>query len=485
MKNIYIIIVFTLLSATAFAQNKPVNNSKQSEEIVFLTTNDIHGNIGNFARMAFVVDSIKKIYDNVFILNAGDLFSGNPIVDMYPEKGFPMIDIMNKIGYTVSAIGNHEFDYGQEVLKKRMSEAKFPFICANIISKSGIISTPDAFYKLKTKNNLNITILSVIDNSANGKPETHPTRIVGLEFPDPIPTALKYKYLASKSDLLVALTHIGLENDVELAKQMPEINLIVGGHSHTIIDSLMMVNGVLITQTGGKLRYLGEIKLVLQNGKITDKSYKLIDLKAQGGINQDIKKLADSYSKNPMLNQVLAKAKTKLTGNEELGCFYTDALREMNHFDIVFQNSGGIRIHEIPEGDITVETIYKMDPFGNYLMGLDMTTDEIRSLIKASFKDGGSNLRVSGIHYTIFKENNSVKEIQLTDYNEKPIDENRKYFVGMNDYILNTFQFVHSDKGKSQGVTTAEVIMEYLKKVGEINYSGEKRSFLKDLDNKN
>jgi 5'-nucleotidase / UDP-sugar diphosphatase len=229
---------------------------------------------------------------------------------------------------------------------------------------------------------------------------------------------------------------------------------------------------------------VGEIIITINDNKITGKSYKNISLKGKTNVNEEIKTLVKSYSQNPMLNEVLGKAKVKLSGNEELGCFYTDALREMNHFDMVFQNSGGIRIHDIPEGDITVETIYKMDPFGNYLMGLDMTAEEIKSLIKNSSKEGDINLRVSGIQYTIVKENKLIKEIQLTDYNGKPIDENRKYFVGLNDYILSTYQFPHTDKGKSQGVTTAQVVMEYLKKVGEINYSGVKRTFVKDLEAK-
>ena len=481
MKKLYILALVLTISFRISAQK----NSDKTEEIVFLSTNDIHGSIGNFARLAFVVDSIKKIYDNVFLLNAGDLFTGNPMVDMHKEKGFPVIDLMNKVGYSAATIGNHEFDYGQEVLNLRMKDAKFPFICANIVNKDGKLNTPKPYYQLKSKNNLNINILSVIDNSANGYPETHPSKIVGLQFPDPIQTALKYKKLSKKNNLLIALTHIGIENDLVLAKQMPEIDLIIGGHSHTFIDSLMIVNGVMITQVGGKLNFLGEIKLTVQKGKILDKTYKVISLKGKTNVNNEIKNLVNSYNQNPLLKEVLGKAKAKLSGKEELGCFYTDALREMSHFDIVFQNSGGIRISEIPEGEITVETIYKMDPFGNYLMGLNMSVDEIKSLIRASFKEGDINLRVSGIHYTIVKENNSIKEIQLTDYEGKPIDENKTYFVGMNDYILSTSQFTHADKGKSQGVTTAEVVMDYVKKVGEINYSGVKRTFLKDLNAKN
>ncbi len=484
MKKIYLITAILFIAISAKTQDKKLKNSK-TEEIVFLHTNDIHGSIANFARLAFIVDSIRAIYKNVYLLNAGDLFTGNPMVDMSEEKGYAVIDLMNKVGFNVSAIGNHEFDYGQEVLKKRIGEANFPFICANIINENGIIKIPEPYIKLKTKGNLNITILSILDNSANGYPETHPSKLKGLKFPDPIPTILKYKKLAKKSDLFIALTHLGIENDKVLAAQMPEIDLIIGGHSHTVIDSILLVNGVMIAQAGSKLKSVGEIKLSILKGKIIDRTYKLISLKGKQNINPEINDLVYKYSQNPLLKEVLGKAKTKLAGNEELGCFYTDALRNTKQFDIVFQNSGGIRINEIPEGDITLETIYKMDPFGNYLMSVNMKTDEIRSLITYSFRNHEIELRVSGINYTIVKENNSIKEILLTDYQGNPIDENKTYNVGMNDYILSTYQFKHNDKGSSQGVTTAEVVMEYLKKVGEIDYKGVKRAFLKDLDVKN
>jgi len=485
MLKIHLLSAFILLAYTANSQEIKSNLNKHTDEIVILHTNDIHAQIDNFARLAFVLDSIRKIYKNVYLLNAGDIFTGNPMVDMSPEKGFAVIDLMNRMNYHVSAFGNHEFDYGQEVLAKRINEAKFPFICANLINENSRLKTPKPFIKFKSNNQIDICILSVLDNSANGLPETLPSRLTGLKFSDPIVTAQKYSKLARKSDLFIALTHIGIENDTILAGKMPEIDLIVGGHSHTNIDSIMMVNGVMIAQTNGRLRNLGEIKIKIDNGQIIEKSYKLINLRSKVNVNNEIKELTQQYSQNEILKEVLAKAKVKLSGNEEIGSFYTDALRNTFHFDMAFQNSGGIRINEIPEGDITMETIYRMDPFGNYLMGIHLDAEEIRSLIKYSFRNGRIDLRVSGIQYTIVKENEAIKEIIITDDSGNLIDENKSYFVGMNDYILSTYQFSHNDNGNSMGITTAEVIIEYLKKTGEINYSGVKRTNMQDLNKVN
>ncbi|MFN8257440.1 MAG: bifunctional UDP-sugar hydrolase/5'-nucleotidase [Bacteroidales bacterium] len=480
MKKTISLIIAILVTIYIQGQNVNKDLPDNQIEIVILHTNDIHAQIDNFGRLAFVTDSIRKLHKNVFLLSAGDLFSGNPMVDMSPEKGFAVIDLMNRTGFNASALGNHEFDYGQEVLKKRLGEASFPFLCANIKDKKHILVNILPSIKLKLPDNTNLFIFSVLDNSANGIPETHPSKVKGLTFNDPIKTAKKTIKKAGKQDLILALTHLGIQNDTLLADDLPQIDLIVGGHSHTYIDSIYIRNGVMIEQVGARLRNLGEIKLLVKDGQILNKSYKIINLRGKANINQEIDELVKKYNNNEMLQEVLGQAEQKITGSEELGCFYTDALRSTFNFDIAFQNSGGIRINEIPKGNITLETIYRMDPFGNYLVSVNLTTKEIRSLIESTSREGKINLRVSGMQYRLVMENNKLKQIDLMDYDGNPLDESKIYKVGMNDYILSTFKFQHQDKGSSLGVTTAEVIIGYLKKTGKIDYSGVVRTFIKN-----
>ncbi len=122
------IVVSILLSSCA--------KQIEKEEITLLYTNDIHSKIDNFDKLGYLVDSIEKSNKNVFLLSSGDIFSGNPVVDKYNEKGLPIIDLMNKVGFDASSIGNHEFDYGQNVLDQRISDADFDFICANFSSEN-------------------------------------------------------------------------------------------------------------------------------------------------------------------------------------------------------------------------------------------------------------------------------------------------------------------------------------------------------------
>src|SRR5882757_9215866 len=104
------VILCFIIQSTAFSQ-------PGTHEVIIISTNDVHGRIDNFSRMAAYVNSLKKINKDVLVFNAGDLVNGNPVVDEAKEKGFPIFDLMNSIPYTVSCPGNHEFENGETVLQ--------------------------------------------------------------------------------------------------------------------------------------------------------------------------------------------------------------------------------------------------------------------------------------------------------------------------------------------------------------------------------
>lgn len=481
MKHITILILISISFLSPYSckkQTKGASDSK-SDEIIILHTNDMHANLSNFPRLAFIVDSLGDLYSDVYLFSAGDIFSGNPIVDMHTDKGFPIIDLMNKVGYDLSALGNHEFDYGQDFLNTRIQQAEFPFVCANLTSETGGFASLAPYVTLLTSKNDKITVLGIIENfGANNLPATHPLKVEGLSFESPFEAAKRYKHLADESDVFIALSHIGTRADKILAEQMPEFDVIIGGHSHTVVDSLKLINDVLLTMAGSKLRYVGEIKLKLEEGQIVEKSYKLIRLSDEGSIDPDILQSVEVYNDNPIFKEVIGAAAVSLNGTEELGSFFTDGLAHRSEIDIAFQNDGGIRVGSIPAGDITMFTIFELDPFGNTLLSLEMTTDEIRSLISGSFNSGKVGLRVSGLKYTVVTEAGEIVNIKLKDYDGKDLDETKTYKVGISDYIYTAHTFDHQYEPLSLGLTTAEALINYLRDVKTINYKGVQRTFV-------
>jgi 5'-nucleotidase / UDP-sugar diphosphatase len=471
-----ILIFFTATTNLTVSAGK----CKKSFEVIILHTNDMHSKIDNMGKLAYLVDSLKAQHPHVFLFAAGDNFTGNPIVDMYPEKGFPMIDLMNRVGFNLSAMGNHEFDLGQETQNKRRSEANFPFICANINVGKSMLKKPAPYYLLQV-DKCKIPVLSLIQVSENGYPDSHPSRLVGLSFDQPEKKAVKYMGLKKKYGMLIALTHLGVEGDVPLAQKYPQIDLIIGGHSHTVMTAPLMENGVMIVQTGSQLKSVGKTTFQVVNGKITDRKYELIPLASVSRTKPEIQSLIDHYNDNEEMNRVVATAETPLNNQQELGCMMTDAITHQFKVDFSFQNSGGIRIPFLPKGNILYKDVFRLDPFGNQVVTYTMTLQEIKSLIINSFnRNKEPDLMVSGMKYKAVTDQNGVcTDVEMTDYSGNPFDPAKKYTVGMNSYIGATYVFDHADPGTTNFDTTAQTLINFLKEMKSVSYEGSNRIEIK------
>ena len=140
-------------------------------------------------------------------------------------------------------------------------------------------------------------------------PATHPARLKGITFTEPVSTALKYKNLRSRCNLFVGLTHTGYNKDCEIAEAMPELDVIIGGHSHTRIDSTIVVNGVLISHgRRGKPSLSGQDTITLEDNKVKEKKFELINMAKLKDEDTDIKQSIQKFRKDCHLDQVIAHA---------------------------------------------------------------------------------------------------------------------------------------------------------------------------------
>ncbi len=269
----YFLIVISLSIFGLSCSNEDSNSNptplNEVKEVTIFHINDQHGRIENFAKIKHIVDEEKK-RTNVFIVCAGDIFSGNPVVDNHNEKGFPMIDLMNKVGFDVATIGNHEFDYGEVILKDRLEQSEFEWVCANVNMNTTGIPEPSEYITL-TKNNVSITFLGLVET--NGKendiiPSTHPWRVQNITFKEYSTVINNFSTIKSSenSDVYIALTHLGKSTDTKIANDYPLFDLIIGGHSHSKLSTT--VNNIPIFQAGSNLNYLGKIQLTLKNKKL-------------------------------------------------------------------------------------------------------------------------------------------------------------------------------------------------------------------------
>jgi len=426
-------------------------------EIVIFSINDAHGRLENFSKIKPIIEAEKNKGSTVFFVSAGDLFSGNPIVDYYESKGFPIIDLLNKTNLDVSVLGNHEFDYGQEILVERIDQAQFPFICLNM---QGINTQNNNVlpYYLMERNGLRIVFVGLVEtNSPGGFPLTHPKKIQGLEFTDGIDSFDTYKNLKSElgADLLVALTHQGQYDDENLMNRYPSIDLTIGGHTNQIYG--FEAGGGYMVMSGKYLETLGKTTININSNQITDFSFDAIDLTQDLEIDLEIAQLIEEYNDSPDFYINLGYSSHD-HNFAETSCFYTDGLKNMTNSDLVIQNSGGIR-NLLDMGVITPFEIYSIDPFGNGLETFEMSAAEMKTFL--------AQIGSSYSYSANFQINDNGTSIEFILPTGEALPNNYQLSISMNDYISYLYYDYLPDPSMVYPLTTAEYIIQYVQNQGE------------------
>ena len=303
-------------------------------------------------------------------------------------------------------------------------------------------------------------------------PSSHPGRLTGLTFTEPVEELTKLRDMRKRCDVFLALNHMGVEEDKKLAERMPELDLIVGGHSHTRLDTGVVVNGVLITQAGEYLQYVGRTELTLRGRKVVVRRNRLIPVASMTAEDATVKAAIKKFYDESPLNEVIGRVTARIEGKEGLGNLVTDAEAAMNGADFAFQNAGGIRIGALEPGDMTAKMVYEMDPFGNEVNVVELTPEEMRDLIRVSHRYNkrrhAVDLLVSGMIYTLYTKNGEPDRIEMSFPDGRPLEEGRYYRVALNDYIVSAYKFPHARAAKPTGKSSEETIIEYIRSRKEI-----------------
>lgn len=486
------LLVFIIIGLLFSCKGKPRPRDLETE-LIILHMNDIHGQIDNFAKLAWLLKQERERYPNVFLFIAGDNFSGNPVVDQYDPKGEPIVKLLNEIKPAVAVLGNHDFDYGQQRLKEILETNTYPTVCANIQvhpENGAIISQPEPYIVLTATTGLRVAVLGLIQTGKDsGVPATHPKNLQGLTFSWALDIAKQYEYLKKKYDLFFIVSHLGFDADVKLASQIGDLDVIIGGHSHTEVNYPRETNGVLVTQAGSYGNSIGRIHLTIKGGKFISKITSLISLKYVQGEDPEIAAMIKAYNDNPELDRVIADLPMVVKDKNPLGNLITDAIRNIHHLDIAFHNEGGIRSDELGK-EVRIKDVYRLLPFGNDVIRYEMSTAEIKELILTDFeKYRDFDLKVSGITYTVTYKSLphgslKVTDVELRDASGKLLDETKTYKVGFNNYIASSYKFSHKDPGKALLTSIAQTLADYLRQGGDICKDLHKmRTFKKEVKN--
>jgi 2',3'-cyclic-nucleotide 2'-phosphodiesterase (5'-nucleotidase family) len=256
-----ILLGMLALSLTVFGAAQPSNF-----HLTILHSNDLHGHgLGDLARQATLIRKIRAQEANVLVLNAGDVYAdGKYHHQFYGELEFA---VLNALGTDALTLGNNEFKAtkgltARKYLYARINQAKFPVLCANVVSASDGSYLPNVKpYIIRSFSGVKIGILGVSTSEIGRYKQAR-----GFKVLDPLATAKKiYPQVAGQADIVLALTHIGYKRDRMLAKVVPGLAAVVGGHSHTLLMEPKLTAGVPVAQAGKYGKYLGRLDLYFEN----------------------------------------------------------------------------------------------------------------------------------------------------------------------------------------------------------------------------
>ena len=466
MKKIITFSLSLFVALTLSAQNR--------RELHILSINDPHAAIEQFPRLGYVADSLRAIYPDLLILSAGDNRSGDPINDMFDIPAYPMVALMNQIGFHATCVGNHEFDSNQDGLARLIDLGTFPTLCANM--------EPDPKWKMHVKpyqifdcGGISVGVLGITALGSMGLPESHPARLTDIKFMEPLETIQKYQFLREKCDVVLLLSHLGYTSDVKFSAELPWVDIIIGGHSHTQIQGGEMHNGILITQNSKSVPFATHSTLVLAGGKVVEKKAELIAVKGMPGENKTVAELVRYFSENPAFKRVLAVAETPFENREELGCMVCDAYLAETDADLSYQNAGGVRIENHPAGDFTMGDVMKMDPFQNDLVEVQVTGKELAEMLVSCYDNDKQRFPyVGGLKCEVIIDpaTQKVKKLTLFDLNGKKLNLKKTYRVVSNSYTVAVSPTNRADQGHSVGITTPDIIKNYLERQKKVSFQG-------------
>ena len=510
-----VVMTLTLLVSSAWADEpKPLDG-----KTVILHTNDVHGSIELYAKVAAMKGDYEAQGAQVILADAGDYSQGTVYVSV--NKGKDAVTMMNAAGYDVATIGNHEFDYGYAQLKSNLDSAVFKVVCANVLQDGSPVF--DAYTKIN-KGGVQVAFVGVETPEAQTK--ANPALIQGLTFlsGDEMYAAVQDQVDAARTagaDIVIVLAHLGVDSSSEpntsydLYKKVNGIDFIIDGHSHTVMPK--GPEGEPIQSTGTALNNIGVITIdnatkkiesnelipIWHTEEVDGKNVTVYDYtKSDETVANAAKAIIDpidaDYGQKFAESAVDlngAKAPGNRTEETNLGDLITDAMMwaiktkapgvDMNNA-VAITNGGGIRA-AIAKGDITKKDVNTVLPFGNTLAVVYVKGSELLEALEVSTyctpKSLGGFPQFAGMEVELntaceYDANDttypgstyfgpkSINRITIKTVNGKAFDKDATYAVITNNFLAaggdTYYAFAAAQTQFDTGLPLDEILMEYI-----------------------
>jgi 5'-nucleotidase/UDP-sugar diphosphatase len=455
----------------------PAPGNDGTKTVVILSLADLHGRLdpalelraegdgrdvverGGLAGVASVAEAMRLKHPGaVLFVCCGDDFGGPYFLKF---RGRATCSLLSRIGVDVGTLGNHELDIGASTLADALSCCDFPIVESNVVLKPHTpLSEKLVDYRVFERGGVRIGVLGLL-----GPGLCLPARDgAGVEVrPDLVSEARRAaRELRRKErvDLVVALTHAGIEADMTIARRVGEIDLICGGHSHIVLprgDELVFRHrggrSTIVTHPGSYGRTLGVLKLGIRRGRIVSHDWEPVSIDARVPIERSVETLLESFRKGLPEETVLTATQVPVdlqraalrTGEAAIGDFICDSLRCRLGVDIVLLNGGAFRGDRvIPPGPVTTRDIDAMLPFEDRIVVLRLRGSVVREAlehgISALPEPFGGFLQVSGLRFVVNEGGAPggrilTVEAEGGDGGYGPLGTDRFYRVAVNDFL--------------------------------------------------
>jgi 5'-nucleotidase len=443
-----VVSVVSGFSRTVFAQDFA---ARAAAPVTFLQINDVYTTVpvdglGGLARVATLKQNLAKAGRTPFLVIAGDFLS--PSVASSVFKGEHMVAALNAAGLDLAAIGNHEFDFGDDVLIQRMHESTFQWVVSNVVDTNTGKPIGDAApFVVKTFGTLKVGFIGLCLNTGEitGDTLTH-TRII-----DPLTAAGQYLPILKRAGatVFVAVTHLTIADDRALVEKFPELDLIIGGHEHYLITTAE--GRSFISKAGSDAKFVARIDVNQRPGGSVERFYELIPITSAIPDDPRTRDVIAGYEARlgTALDATVGTTRVPLDGlslhlrasETNLGNLVADAIRADANADIAILNSGSVRGDRIfPAGPLTRRTLVEIQPFNNVICTLALPG----RVVLEALNHGVSKLpatdgrfpQVSGLTMAVDQRALAGDRVRDVRVNGQPLDPNRTYTVAITDFVL-------------------------------------------------
>ncbi len=433
---------------------------KSASQATLFYTTDTHGRLNSTVDSIGIdrIAAVKKDTPDSILVDAGDYLQGNPSVNL--TQGKDAVRLMKMAGYYAAALGNHEFDFGQEALRARIEEAEAKpdplyILSANVLNADGSPFTRPSV--VRSEGGLKIGFFGL--TTGETAVQTHPRNIQGVVFADVLQAAARMaETLRSLScDVVVALAHVGTEGtanvkSTDIAAKVSGIDVVIDGHSHVVLQEIMP-NGTLVVSSGAHAKALGKLVLTRQGppGSALEKSNTLllradfVNVEPDHAVAEAL--LLIKKEQDVLLARVVGTTPVDLeaerviirTRETNFGNLCSDALRHMTGADVAIINGGGIR-HSIAKGNISKGDIIAAIPFADAVQTKEVSGAQLLEILEHGFRglpgEYGGFPQISGLRVTVDTTKPAGKRIVSAALsNGKHIAPHQKYTLAVSDFL--------------------------------------------------